>query len=94
MEPPLTVLNKDLVKAFLSEIDPESALDDDSLELLNALSSEVVISVMDLASKFALHRESAQVESRDVQLALEKLYNIKLAGFQAELQVQVAKGKK
>ena len=83
------VLNKrklrELVKYVASEEgDTDVAIDGDVEELLLDLADEFVTSVTSFACRLAKHRKSNSLDVKDVQLHLERNWNIRVPGYAAD----------
>lgn len=83
------VLNKRKLKELVSSIAIEEGevdinIDGDVEELLLDLADEFVTSVTSFASKLARHRHSDNLDVRDVQLHLERNWNIRIPGYASD----------
>ncbi len=83
------VLNKrklrELVKYVASEEgDTDVAIDGDVEDLLLDLADEFVTSVTSFACRLAKHRKSNSLDVKDVQLHLERNWNIRVPGYAAD----------
>lgn len=83
------VLNKrklrELVRYVASdEGDAEVTIDGDVEDLMLDLADEFVTSVTSFACRLAKHRKSDMLDMRDVQLNLERNWNIRLPGYAAD----------
>ena len=83
------VLNKrklrELVRYVASEEgDTDVAIDGDVEELLLDLADEFVTSVTSFACRLAKHRKSNSLDVKDVQLHLERNWNIRVPGYAAD----------
>jgi transcription initiation factor TFIID subunit 12 len=90
VKPPAFEVNGDriLTKRKLSELvssvvgdEKESMIDGDVEELLMDLADEFVTSVTSFACRLAKHRKSDVLEARDIQLHLERNWNIRIPGY-------------
>ncbi|GMM46554.1 hypothetical protein DAPK24_031290 [Pichia kluyveri] len=83
------VLNKRKLKELVNSVaseegDMEINIDGDVEELLLDLADEFVTSVTSFASGLARHRHSENLDVRDVQLHLERNWNIRIPGYAAD----------
>ena len=83
------VLNKRKLKELVASVASEEGeseinIDGDVEELLLDLADEFVTSVTSFASKLARHRHSENLDVRDVQLHLERNWNIRIPGYAAD----------
>lgn len=65
----------------MREIDPTEQLDEDVEDLLLQLADDFVESTINAACLFTKHRHSKIVEVKDVQLHLERNWNMWIPGF-------------
>eukprot|EP00118_Oscarella_pearsei_P008705 m.46237 g.46237 ORF g.46237 m.46237 type:complete len:110 (+) comp33683_c1_seq1:550-879(+) len=68
---------QDLVK----EVDPLEQLDEDVEEVLMQIADDFIESVVTQSCLLAKHRKSKTLEVKDVQLHLERCWNIWIPGF-------------
>lgn len=66
---------------LLQEVAPGEVLDPDVEEFLQEHIDEFVENVTEFACRFAKHRKSRVLEARDIQLHLEKNWNIRVPGY-------------
>jgi transcription initiation factor TFIID subunit 12 len=66
---------------LLNEVAPGEILDKDVEEFLQQHIDEFVDSVTEYACQLAKHRKSRTLEARDIQLYLEKNWNIRVPGY-------------
>lgn len=83
------VLNKRKLKELVASVaneegETEINIDGDVEELLLDLADEFVTSVTSFASRLARHRHSDNLDVRDVQLHLERNWNIRIPGYAAD----------
>lgn len=83
------VLNKRKLKELVNSVASEEGeteinIDGDVEELLLDLADEFVSSVTSFASRLARHRNADNLDVRDVQLHLEKNWNIRIPGYAAD----------
>lgn len=80
-EPPPTLLTKPRLQELVREIDPTEQLDEDVEELLLQIADDFVENAVNSACLFAKHRKVSKVEVKDVQLYLERNWNMWIPGF-------------
>jgi transcription initiation factor TFIID subunit 12 len=78
------VLPKRKLEELLQQIDPRERFDSDVENILCALADEFVESVTSFACQIAKHRKSSTLEVKDLQLHLERNWNIRIPGFSAD----------
>jgi transcription initiation factor TFIID subunit 12 len=81
------VLSKRKLSELVTSVvgsDKEAAIDGEVEELLLDLADEFVTSVTSFACRLAKHRRSDTLEVRDLQLHLERNWNIRIPGFSAD----------
>uniref|UniRef100_A0A023G6J3 Transcription initiation factor TFIID subunit 12 n=1 Tax=Amblyomma triste TaxID=251400 RepID=A0A023G6J3_AMBTT len=78
------VLNKQRLQDLVKEVDPNEQLDDDVEELLLQVADDFIENVVTTSCRLAKHRKSNVLEAKDVQLSLEKNWNMWIPGFGAE----------
>ncbi|CAK4650998.1 hypothetical protein LEN26_013690 [Aphanomyces euteiches] len=69
----------DYLQKILAEVDPKFVLQPGVEELLMDMATDFVNDVTSASGRLAKHRRAAQVESKDVQLVLDKSYGISVA---------------
>ncbi|KAI6649713.1 Transcription initiation factor TFIID subunit 12-like [Oopsacas minuta] len=82
--PPLfsqQLLNKKKLAELMNEIDPDKVLDDDVENFLLQIADDFLENVITQSCMLAKHRKSGNLELRDVQLCLDKNWNIWIPGF-------------
>jgi transcription initiation factor TFIID subunit 12 len=77
-------LDKRRIGDLLKEVDPLEQLDEDVEELLSQIADDFIDNVVTSACQLARHRKSGTVEVRDVQLHLERHWNMWIPGFGSE----------
>ncbi|PVV03816.1 hypothetical protein BB560_001702 [Smittium megazygosporum] len=78
------LVSKKQIQELVAEISPNERIEPDVENLLCDIADEFVESVVDFACKLAKHRKSNTLEAKDIQLHLEKNWNIRVPGFSAE----------
>ncbi|XP_064617794.1 transcription initiation factor TFIID subunit 12-like [Liolophura sinensis] len=78
------VLDKRRLQELVKEVDPLEQLDDDVEEVLLQIADDFIESVVTNACHLAKHRKSSTLEAKDVQLHLERNWNMWIPGFGAE----------
>jgi transcription initiation factor TFIID subunit 12 len=81
------VLSKRKLSELVSSVvgdEKEAVIDGDVEELLLDLADEFVTSVTSFACRLAKHRKSDTLEVKDVQLHLERNWNIRIPGYSAD----------
>jgi len=75
------VLDKRRISDLLKEVDPLEQLDEDAEELLMQIADDFIDNVVTASCQLARHRKSSTVEVKDVQLHLERHWNMWIPGF-------------
>ncbi|KAF5892281.1 transcription initiation factor TFIID subunit 12, partial [Clarias magur] len=75
------VLSKKKLHDLVREIDPNEQLDEDVEEMLLQVADDFIESVVTAACQLARHRKSNTLEVKDVQLHLERQWNMWIPGF-------------
>lgn len=65
----------------MREIDPTEQLDEEVEEILLQIADDFVESAVNASCKLAKHRKASKVEVKDVQLYLERNWNMWVPGF-------------
>ncbi|CAB10099.1 SAGA complex/transcription factor TFIID complex subunit A Taf12 [Schizosaccharomyces pombe] len=85
------LLSKRKLHDLLQQIDSEEKIEPEVEELLLEIADEFVESVTNFACRLAKHRKSDTLDVRDVQLHLERNWNIRLPGFASDDIVKSAR---
>nr|XP_060151425.1 transcription initiation factor TFIID subunit 12-like [Globicephala melas] len=78
------VLTKKKLQDLVREVDPDEQLDEDVEEMLLQIADDFIESVVTAAYQLARHRKSSTLEVKDVQLHLERQWNMWIPGFGSE----------
>lgn len=78
---PAQLLSKARLQDLVREIDPNVQLDDEVEELLMQLADDFVETAVNSASLLAKHRKASTIDVKDVQLHLERNWNMWIPGF-------------
>ncbi|EEB07368.2 transcription factor TFIID complex subunit A/SAGA complex subunit [Schizosaccharomyces japonicus yFS275] len=78
------LLSKRKLQELLQQIDPDERLEPDVEELLLEVADEFVETVTSFACRLAKHRKSDTLDVKDVQLHLERNWNIRLPGYASD----------
>ncbi|KAJ1532354.1 hypothetical protein ONE63_000957 [Megalurothrips usitatus] len=78
---PAQLLSKARLQDLVREIDPTVQLDDEVEELLMQLADDFVENAVNSASLLAKHRKANTIDVKDVQLHLERNWNMWIPGF-------------
>lgn len=79
--PPVVVLNKQRLQELVNEIDPCEQLDEEAEEMILQMADDFIETLVTSSCQIAKHRGSKSLEVRDVQLVLEKNFNMNIPGF-------------
>lgn len=75
------LLTKPRLQELVREIDPTEQLDEEVEELLLQIADDFVENTVNAACLLAKHRKVSKVEVKDVQLHLERNWNMWIPGF-------------
>lgn len=79
------VVSREKLQELVQQIDHTERLDAEAEDLLMLVADDFVESVTEFACKLAKHRKSTTLEASDLELHLEKAWNIKIPGFSSTL---------
>lgn len=78
---PVVILNKQRLQELVQEIDPSEQLDEDVEDMLLQMADDFIENIVTSSCQIAKHRGSTTLDVKDVQLILEKNWNMWLPGF-------------
>lgn len=78
------VLSKQRLQDLVREVDPNEQLDDDVEEMLLQIADDFIENIVTNSCLLAKHRKVNTLEVKDVQLNLERNWNIWIPGFGSE----------
>ncbi|ORX72348.1 hypothetical protein DL89DRAFT_221134 [Linderina pennispora] len=78
------ILSKRKIQELVGEIDPTERLEPEVEDILCDIADEFIESVTAFACQLAKHRKADTLEAKDLQLHLERNWNIRIPGFAAE----------
>ena len=78
---PIVILDKTRLQELVQEIDPNEQLDEDVEEMLLSIADDFIESLVSSSALIAKHRKSSTLDVKDVQIALEKNWNMWVPGF-------------
>jgi transcription initiation factor TFIID subunit 12 len=78
---PPQLLTKKRLEDVLHEIEPNQLLDEDVTEVLLQMADDFIESVVASSCDLAKHRKSSTLEAKDVQLHLERSWNMWIPGY-------------
>lgn len=83
-DPNSVVLTKKRLQDLVKEIDPMEVLDDEVEDVLLQIADEFIENVVTSGCEMAKHRKSSTLEVKDVQLHLQRNWNMWIPGFGSE----------
>lgn len=90
--PPVIPLDKQRLQELVHEVDPNEHLEEEVEDVLLSLADDFIDSLVTSSCMIAKHRKSNTLEVKDVQLALEKNWNMWIPGFGVDGVVGVYSG--
>nr|CAG4644437.1 EOG090X0HZC [Lepidurus arcticus] len=78
------VLSRHRLQELVREVDPNEQLDEDVEEMLLQIADDFIESTVSAACMIAKHRKGNVLDVRDVQLHLERQWNMWIPGFGTE----------
>ncbi|BFZ09826.1 hypothetical protein BsWGS_12866 [Bradybaena similaris] len=78
------VLDKMRLRDLVKEVDPLEQMDDDVEDVLLQVADDFIENVVASSCQLAKHRRSNTLEAKDVQLYLERCWNMQIPGFGSE----------
>ncbi|CAO1426536.1 unnamed protein product [Diamesa serratosioi] len=78
------LLTKPRLQELVREVDPNEQLDEEVEDILLQIADDFVENAINGACLLAKHRKQSKVEIRDVQLFLERNWNLWIPGFGTE----------
>ncbi|RWS02871.1 NADH:ubiquinone oxidoreductase: NDUFS8/23 kDa subunit-like protein [Dinothrombium tinctorium] len=76
----VVILNKQRLQELVLEIDPREQLDEEVEDMLLTIADDFIDNLVTSACQLAKHRGSKTVDVKDIQLILEKNYNMLIPG--------------
>lgn len=84
LDPNAVVLTKKRLQDLVKEIDPTEVLDEDVEDVLLQIADDFIENVVTSGCMMAKHRKSNTLEAKDVQLHLQRNWNLWVPGFGSE----------
>ncbi|KAK2141805.1 hypothetical protein LSH36_1037g00069 [Paralvinella palmiformis] len=81
---PVSVLDRRRIEELVKEVDSLEQMDDDVEDMLMQIADDFIDNVVSAACQLAKHRKSNTVEVKDVQMHLERCWNMWIPGFGSE----------
>jgi len=78
------VLDKKRLTELVKEVDPAEQLDDDVEDILLQIADDFIEQTVSQACALAKHRKAGSIDVRDVQIVLERSWNMWIPGFGTE----------
>eukprot|EP00092_Neocalanus_flemingeri_P028070 GFUD01030475.1.p1 GENE.GFUD01030475.1~~GFUD01030475.1.p1 ORF type:complete len:167 (-),score=46.26 GFUD01030475.1:63-563(-) len=78
------VLDKKRLTELVKEVDPAEQLDDDVEDVLLQIADDFIEQTVSQACALAKHRKAGSIDVRDVQIVLERSWNMWIPGFGTE----------
>merc|ERR1712179_697046 len=78
------VLDKKRLNELVKEVDPSEQLDEDVEDVLLQIADDFIEQTVSQACALAKHRKAATIDVKDVQLVLERSWNMWIPGFGTE----------
>ena len=75
------VLDKKRLQELVKEVDPYEQLDEEVEELLLHIADDFIEQTVTAAAQLARHRKANSIDTRDVQMVLERNWNMWVPGF-------------
>jgi len=78
------VLDRNRLNELVKEVDPSEQLDEEVEEVLLQIADDFIEQTVTQACALAKHRKAATIDVRDVQMVLERTWNMWIPGFGAQ----------
>lgn len=75
------LLDRSRIQDLVNEVDPNQELDEDVQNLLLEIADDFIEKTINTSCQIAQHRNASTLETSDVQLCLERNYNMWIPGF-------------